>query len=68
MATEEKGGGNVLIPTVPLLTPINGKNWSSPIFWVVGRSCRVGERDLAIAKTVISCARSTKKTLYTQLA
>jgi len=32
LVTEEKGGGNVLIPTVPLLTPINGKNWSSPIF------------------------------------
>ncbi len=28
---EEKGGGNVLIPTVPLLTPINGKNWSTYI-------------------------------------
>ncbi len=27
-----RGGGNVLIPTVPLLTPINGKKWSSPIF------------------------------------
>ena len=33
LATEEKGRGNVLIPTVPLLTPINGKKWSSPIFW-----------------------------------
>jgi hypothetical protein len=35
LATEEKGRGNVLIPTVPLLTPINGKKWSryrSPIF------------------------------------
>jgi hypothetical protein len=27
-----EGGGNVLIPTVPLRTPIKGKKWSSPIF------------------------------------
>ena len=26
---EEKGGGNVLIPTVPLRTPINGEKWSA---------------------------------------
>ena len=31
LATEEKGRGNVLIPTVLLLTRINGKKWSSPI-------------------------------------
>jgi hypothetical protein len=29
LATEEKGRGNVLIPTVPLLTPINEKKWST---------------------------------------
>jgi hypothetical protein len=27
-----EGGGNVLIPTVPLRTKIKGKKWSSPIF------------------------------------
>jgi len=32
LATEEKGRGNGLIPTVPLLTPINGKSGLVPFF------------------------------------